>query len=165
MVANTTQIDELKRGAQVAIDAVNAAGGVQGRPLKLVVCDNQLNANAAAACARQLAADDNLIATVGSLSSFGGDTNPVFQNASIAGIGTSPLGAGDYKSPVVFPVSPGGQIIVGGAVLLADQLKAKKPGVVVVDTPTATALRIASSRSTTSSTPVSGWSSRGRPRV
>ena len=140
LIANTTSFESLKRGAQIGIDAVNAAGGVKGRPLELVACDNQLNANAAAACARKLAADPDLLATVGSINSFGGDTNPVFEKASIAGVGTAPLGAGDFASPVVFPITPGGQVIVAGAVLLADEIKAKKPGVVVVDTPTATAL-------------------------
>jgi len=140
LIANTTSLEALKRGAQVAIQAINAAGGVKGRPLELVACDNQLNANAAAACARQMADDPALVATVGTVSSFGGDTNPVLEKAGIAGVGTAPLGAGDFSSPVVFPVTPGGQVIVAGAVLLADELKATKPGVVVVDTPTATAL-------------------------
>lgn len=140
LIANTTSLDQLKQGAQIAIDAVNAAGGVKGRPLELVACDNQLNANAAAACARKMAGDPDLVATVGSVNSFGGDTNPVFEKASIAGVGTAPLGAGDFASPVVFPITPGGQVIVAGAVLLADEIKARKPGLVVVDTPTATAL-------------------------
>jgi branched-chain amino acid transport system substrate-binding protein len=140
LIANTTSLEPLKRGAQVAIEAINAAGGVKGRPLELVACDNQLNANAAAACARQMADDPELVATVGSVSSFGGDTNPVLEKAGIAGIGTAPLGSGDFTSPVVFPITPGGQVIVAGAVLLADELKSTKPGVVVVDTPTATAL-------------------------
>lgn len=140
LIANTTSFAELKQGAQIGIDAVNASGGVDGRPLKLVACDNQLNANAAAACARKMVDDPDLIATVASVSSFGGDTNPIFEKASVAGVGVAPIGAGDLASPVVFPITPGGQIIVAGAVLLADQLKAKKPGLVVVDTPTATAL-------------------------
>lgn len=140
LIANTTSLDDLKQGAQLAIDAVNDAGGIKGRPLKLVACDNQLNANAAAACARQMAADPKLIATVGSINSFGGDTNPVLEKANIAGVGTAPLGSGDFSSPVVFPITPGGQVIVAGAVLLADELKSKEPGVLHVDTPTATAL-------------------------
>lgn len=140
LIANTTSLEFLKQGAQVAIEAINAAGGVKGRPLELVACDNQLNANAAAACARQMADDPKLVATVATVSSFGGDTNPVLEKAGIAGVGTAPLGAGDFSSPVVFPITPGGQVIVAGAVLLADELKSKEPGVVVVDTPTATAL-------------------------
>lgn len=140
LIANTTSLEPLKQGAQVAIEAINAAGGVQGRRLELVACDNQLNANGAAACARHMADDPAVVATVGSVSSFGGDTNPVLEKAGIAGIGTAPLGSGDFTSPVVFPVTPGGQVIVAGAVLLADELKSTKPGVVVVDTPTATAL-------------------------
>lgn len=140
LIANTTSLEGLKKGAQIAIDAVNAGGGVAGRRLELVACDNKLNANAAAACARDMAADPDLIATVGSVNSFGGDTNPVLEKASIAGIGTAPLGAGDFASSVVFPITPGGQVIVAGSVLLADELKAKKPGLVTVDTPTATAL-------------------------
>lgn len=140
LIANSTSFEALSQGAQIAIDAVNAKGGVQGRPLKLVACDNKINTNAAAGCARQFAADKQMIATVGSISTFGGDTNPVLEAAGLAGIGTAPLGAGDFSSPVVFPVTPGGQVIVAGAILLQDTLKDERKGVITMDTPTATAL-------------------------
>ena len=140
LLANSTAVQDAAAGAQTAIDAINAAGGIKGRPLTLVTCDNQLNANAAAACARKFDADPNVIATVGLISSFGADTNPIFIKDKIAGIGTAPLGAGDFGAANVFPVACGGLVIVAGAGYLVDQLHAKKPGIVTVDTPTATAL-------------------------
>jgi ABC-type branched-subunit amino acid transport system substrate-binding protein len=139
-LGNSTAVQDGTAGAQTAVDAINAAGGVKGRPLKLLSCDNQLNANAAAACARKFDADPNLIATVGVISSFGADTNPIFLKDKIAGIGTAPLGAGDFGAANVFPVACGGLVIVAGAAYLVDQLHSQKPGIVTVDTPTATAL-------------------------
>ena len=59
-------------GAQAAIAAINAAGGVKGHPLELDVCDDQQNANAAATCARRFVNDSSVIATAG-------DNNSVHQ--------------------------------------------------------------------------------------
>ena len=41
-------------GAQIAVDEINAAGGVGGRPLELEVCDAKSDVNQAAACGLQL---------------------------------------------------------------------------------------------------------------
>ncbi|HSY16171.1 MAG TPA: ABC transporter substrate-binding protein [Jatrophihabitantaceae bacterium] len=139
-IANSTGVAEVTAGANTAIQAINAAGGIHGRPLKLLTCDNQLNANASAACARQFAADPNVIATVGDVDSYGSDTNPILMNAQIARIGAQPLSASDFAAKDVFPVTSGGFVVLAGAGFLVSELHAKSPGLVVIDNPSADAL-------------------------
>ena len=126
-------------GAKAAVARINAAGGVKGRPLELVTCSNENNGNTAAACAQKFAGDASIIATVGDNNSFGGDTNPPLEAVKVAGIGTAPLGAGDYASSRVFANNAGGLLFLGGARFLLDK-GSQKIGMVTIDTPTAQAL-------------------------
>jgi ABC-type branched-subunit amino acid transport system substrate-binding protein len=128
------------QGAEAAIKAINAAGGIHGHPLQLVTCSNQDNANAAAACARQFASNPSIVATVGDVSSYGSSTNPPLQAAHIAGVGTAPLGSGDFSAQRVFANNPGGLCFLALAEFAADNLKAKSIGMVGIDSPTAQAL-------------------------
>ncbi|GAA1853270.1 ABC transporter substrate-binding protein [Pseudonocardia ailaonensis] len=50
--------------AQAYAKQVNAAGGINGRPLQITTCDNQASPTQTAACARQ-AVSDKAVATVG----------------------------------------------------------------------------------------------------
>jgi branched-chain amino acid transport system substrate-binding protein len=122
-------------GAKAAISAINAHGGVMGHPLQLVVCDNQQNANDAAACARTFANDSSIVATIGDTDSFGSESNPPLVAAKIAGIGTNPLSSGDFASPRIFALSNGGLEFLAGAQFLLKSLKTDRMGMVVVGTP------------------------------
>jgi hypothetical protein len=128
------------QGAQAAIAAINAAGGVKGHPLELDVCNNQDNANAAAACALGFVNDSSVIATVGNESSYGPETNPPLASAKIAGIGTNPVGTGDYAAPNVFAFSNGGLEFLAGAQFMLKDLHASQLGMLLVGTPTSEAL-------------------------
>ncbi len=55
------------QGMQVAERAINASGGVLGRPLSFIVVDDQTNPGVAAAAARRLDAQDNVVAITGSM--------------------------------------------------------------------------------------------------
>ncbi|MBL9200521.1 MAG: ABC transporter substrate-binding protein [Opitutaceae bacterium] len=57
------------RGARLAIDELNAAGGVLGRPLELVVEDNRSQAGESATAAKKLIARDRVAALIGECSS------------------------------------------------------------------------------------------------
>jgi branched-chain amino acid transport system substrate-binding protein len=128
------------QGAEAAIAAINDAGGVNGHPLKLDVCNDQSDANAAAACATGFAGNSAIVATVGDTSSFGGSSNPPLAAAKIAGIGTAPLGAGDFSSARVFATSPGGLEFLATAAFMYSTLKISNIGMALVGTPTAAAL-------------------------
>src|ERR1700722_16850535 len=140
MILNTVYLPYAPEGAQAAVAAINAAGGVKGHPLELDTCDDQLNANAAAACASGFVNNPSVIATAGNESSYGAETNPVLASAKIAGIGTNLLGTGDYAAPNVFAFSSGGLEFLAGARFLFKDLRASQMGMVIESTPTGAAL-------------------------
>jgi len=140
MIVNTTYKDVPPAGAKAAMARINAAGGIKGRPLELVVCDTTNTASVAATCAQKFAADASIVATVGDVSSFGGDTNPPLEKASVAGIGTVPLAAGDFGATRVFATTSGGLEFLGIASFLYDRVGARKIGIAVIDDPVAQAL-------------------------
>jgi branched-chain amino acid transport system substrate-binding protein len=59
----------VQRGAEMALAEVNAAGGVDGRTLQLVVRDDSSSAQRAIAIATELVADPSVVAVVGHLNS------------------------------------------------------------------------------------------------
>jgi branched-chain amino acid transport system substrate-binding protein len=59
----------MRMAAELAVQEVNAAGGVHGRMLELVILDDSATAEGAVAAARQLAADPAVVAVVGHLTS------------------------------------------------------------------------------------------------
>jgi branched-chain amino acid transport system substrate-binding protein len=58
-----------RNGAQLAIDELNAAGGVLGRPLELIVRDDQAQPEEGATIARDLIIEDEVAALLGPVSS------------------------------------------------------------------------------------------------
>jgi branched-chain amino acid transport system substrate-binding protein len=74
------------RAAQLAVDQINAKGGVRGRPLRLKPADDSGSENVAVRVAEQLYADPAVVAVVGHLSS-----DPTLAAARVYGAGTSPL--------------------------------------------------------------------------
>ncbi len=72
------------RGARLAVEEVNARGGVLGRPLELVVEDNRSVAGESATAAKKLIARDRVVALVGECSSARTlEAAPVAQAAGI----------------------------------------------------------------------------------
>jgi branched-chain amino acid transport system substrate-binding protein len=57
------------RGARLAVDQLNAGGGVLGRPVELIVEDNRSVAGESATAAKKLIARDRVVALVGECSS------------------------------------------------------------------------------------------------
>jgi ABC-type branched-subunit amino acid transport system substrate-binding protein len=93
--------------ANAAVRGVNARGGIDGRPLEMVYCNDEGDPNKAAACARQMV-DDGVVAVVRSITNFGGD-----QVAAILGAGGIPsVGVGaqvpaELNAPNYYPLDPG----------------------------------------------------------
>lgn len=57
------------KGVQMAVDEVNAAGGVLGKPVRLVVEDNQSKAGEAATVVRRMISRDQIVALIGEVAS------------------------------------------------------------------------------------------------
>jgi branched-chain amino acid transport system substrate-binding protein len=76
-------------GVKAAVNAFNAAGGVQGRKVKLVSCDTQLNPAQAASCVEK-AKSEGIVAAIPSLELLDNVTTPILEKQGIPIIGTNP---------------------------------------------------------------------------
>jgi ABC-type branched-subunit amino acid transport system substrate-binding protein len=91
---------------QATVKAINASGGINGRPLQLQVCDSASNANSSATCATE-AVSEKLPAVV-SLAGFGNAYDPILAQAKIPDIGDSLQASIQFTSPISFPLWAGG---------------------------------------------------------
>lgn len=86
-----------KNGAQLAIDSINAAGGINGRPLELVVYDGKTDPAVITSLASQLINSDKVSAVIGF-----SDSDPVLAlgpTAQKAGVPFVTVGATSPKLP------------------------------------------------------------------
>ncbi|MGW0949972.1 ABC transporter substrate-binding protein [Streptomyces sp. NPDC002623] len=97
--ASGFSLPSIPMGAQVAVDEINASGGVGGRKLKLVTCNDENDPNKAMQCARQ-AIKDKVTALVGGLSLFEAQIVPIVDRAGIPWVGLS--AASSYTSKNLF---------------------------------------------------------------
>lgn len=84
-----TPIYQLQSGVEAAVDAFNAAGGVQGRKVDLITCDAKLNPSLAAGCVSK-AASEGVVAAIPSLEALDNVTTPILEKEGIPIIGTNP---------------------------------------------------------------------------
>lgn len=121
-------------GLEAARDAINAAGGVGGRPVEVRICDDRGDPNIAGKCVRDLIADDKILAFVGSNTPFGDVTDPLIDAAGMANLEPNPLAAADYTSPNTF-FSYGGTFASGGggAAICATDLGARRISAAYLD--------------------------------
>ncbi len=89
--------------AQAAVDAINEAGGINGRQLELTICDDKYDPNVGVACARQ-ASEDGIVAMVGGNTTFDGVFEALDRDgiAAIGGLGTAPA---ERTVDIGFPLS------------------------------------------------------------
>ncbi len=74
-------------GANVAVKEINAAGGINGRLLELIVEDNQTNPTTAVTAAKKLAENKDIIAIVGpSLGTYVLPTIPIYEDNQVLDI-------------------------------------------------------------------------------
>lgn len=102
---------EIEPATRVAIDAFNLAGGLDGRPVELIICNDQYDPNVAAGCARD-AVSDGVVAVLGYFSFGGAGVLPILEEAGIPYIGNSILSIADPGSPAAFPLE-GGIVSIG----------------------------------------------------
>ena len=94
--------------AQAGILGLNKAGGVDGRKVQLVVCNEDVNATTAASCARQLV-NAGVVATVGNFeaSGSGPEVAQILNAHGIQQIGPIAIVAGEYTAPNNWVVATG----------------------------------------------------------
>ncbi|HUZ30116.1 MAG TPA: ABC transporter substrate-binding protein [Solirubrobacteraceae bacterium] len=134
----TGLVPQNEDGVLTAVAAINAAGGINGRPLQAIICDTKSDPNGAASCAHQ-AVSDGVAALVGSETQLEANYLPIIEQAGIANIGIVPIGAPAFTSSTAFPLSSGTTASFSGQALeLVDQ-GATKISLVAIDVPQATA--------------------------
>jgi ABC-type branched-subunit amino acid transport system substrate-binding protein len=93
---------------QAAIDSLNAAGGINGRPVKLDYCDTAFDRNKELSCARQLISDKvAAVLNPAILADSSGVEYTLFQNANIPIIGSEGTSPAETSSPTAYPLSSG----------------------------------------------------------
>jgi branched-chain amino acid transport system substrate-binding protein len=110
-LSSPAAIPEVPTGAEARVAAINAVGGIHGRRLRLIVCDD--NNPSPTACARRAVAA-HVSAVVGSQSA---GINPILLANGIAQVGNAPFVADDYTAPNSFPLF--GFVTASGAVVHA----------------------------------------------
>lgn len=99
---------EASAAARAVFERVNAQGGIDGRPLELIVEDDAGSPEGAAAAGRKLVEQDEVVGMVGSASTIECAVNSAFYAEqgvySIQGTGVDPL---CFLSPTISPVNTG----------------------------------------------------------
>jgi ABC-type branched-subunit amino acid transport system substrate-binding protein len=105
-------VPEIVTGAQAAVARVNREGGVAGRQVALVTCDDKGNPNGAAACGRE-AVTDHVAAVVGAFTFFGDSIVPLLDKANIPYILPVANSPAETSDRVSFPLFTGATAEVG----------------------------------------------------
>jgi ABC-type branched-subunit amino acid transport system substrate-binding protein len=129
--------DDNLAGVKVAVDAINAAGGVDGHPLAYTSCVDNNDPNQAATCARAAISNSSVLAFVDSGSSFGTVYDPLLQQADMANFGNLPSTTADDTSKISFPLYGGtfNTIVSAMAATEPQFFGAKKIGVPYIGVP------------------------------
>jgi ABC-type branched-subunit amino acid transport system substrate-binding protein len=100
--------NDLQAGADIAIKAINASGGVEGHPLQLVTCHHQSgDYNPAGNCLSKALQDPAVVAAVSFSTTASPVTTPMLNKAKIACLGCAMFGTADFTAPSFFADWPG----------------------------------------------------------
>ncbi|WP_345424233.1 ABC transporter substrate-binding protein [Pseudonocardia xishanensis] len=100
------QQPEGRDAAQAAVDSINAAGGINGKQIDLIICNDKRDPNQAAQCARD-AVSQNVVAVISASINFSDQVLPVLQRADIAYLKAAPTGPDEYSNDDSFPLTGG----------------------------------------------------------
>ena len=130
---------EIAEGAIAAAKALNASGGIRGRPVQIIRCDTKNDPNVATECGRK-AVSTGVVAMVGNLTIYGNRFMPLMARRKIPSIGLEPATAADFTSPASFPVGGGAPVQFAGLGAALAQAGAKKIVLARLDIPEAAAV-------------------------
>ncbi|WP_315987685.1 ABC transporter substrate-binding protein [Streptomyces sp. uw30] len=99
--------------AQAYARWINAHGGIDGRKLKVLTCNDHNDSVAAAKCADR-AVEENVVAVVGSYSQYGDTFLPSLEGAGIPYIGGYGVTNAEFTSPLSYPVNGGQPTLLAG---------------------------------------------------
>src|SRR5258708_35140622 len=119
---------EVRPGAQAAVDALNAAGGIHHHKVVLDVCDDQADPNTAASCAGKLVSSQ-VTAVLVPFSDNTAQIEPVLQTAGVPYVDSLPQLAPDLSSSVSFPPASSSESEDAGDLEAMKTAGCKQPGV------------------------------------
>ncbi|WP_405011983.1 ABC transporter substrate-binding protein [Kitasatospora sp. NBC_01539] len=93
---------------------INGTGGLHGRKLRVLTCNEHNTAEGVTACARQ-AIDAHAVAVVGSYSQYGGSFVAMLEQAGIPYLGGYGLSTPEFSSPLSYPVAGGTPALIAGS--------------------------------------------------
>ena len=96
---------------------VNSRGGIHGRPVEAVSCNDELDPALNEECARSIVGDDTIIAVAGGLAAHE-PWIPILTENGVGAITSIPVTLGEYSAPNFLAI--GGGAVGGYANLLAD---------------------------------------------
>ncbi|MGW0134160.1 ABC transporter substrate-binding protein [Streptomyces sp. NPDC003299] len=99
--------------AQAYARWINDHGGLGGRKLKVLTCDDRNDSVGAAKCARR-AVNENAVAVVGSYSQYSDSYFPPLESAGIPYIGGYGVTTAEFTSPLSYPVNGGQPVLLAG---------------------------------------------------
>jgi len=132
-------VPEVSEGAMAAAKAINADGGIKGRPVQVIRCDTKADPNVATECGRKAVAE-SVVAMVGNLTIHGNRFMPLMARHKIASIGLEPATAADFTSAASFPVGGGAPVQFAGLSAALAQAGAKHIVLARQDIPAAAAV-------------------------
>ncbi|MFB7475846.1 ABC transporter substrate-binding protein [Kitasatospora sp. NPDC056184] len=113
---------------------INVKGGLHGRRLRVITCNEHNSSDGAKACAQQ-AVDAKAVAVLGSYSQYGDDFMPVLERAGIPLIGGYGLSQPEFSSPLSYPVGGGLPALIAGSGRQLVEAGCKSVAVIRPDTP------------------------------
>jgi branched-chain amino acid transport system substrate-binding protein len=132
--------DDQFAGAQAAVSAVNASGGIKGHPLKLTRCSTNNNPAATQQCARNSVADSSVVANVSSVTGFSGSSSPILLAANMANVGPQATTISDFSAVNSFPAAVGALDSVAQALIMMQYKNATHESIAYLQNPAAAAL-------------------------
>ncbi|MHA6760792.1 ABC transporter substrate-binding protein [Streptacidiphilus sp. PAMC 29251] len=126
--------------AQAIEKQVNDTGGLQGRHLQVLTCNEHGTAAGVTACVNQ-AVSAQVVAVVGSYSQNADVFMPLLESAGIPYIGGFGLSSAEFTSPYSFPVNGGYQALLAGNGEQLVQSGCRRVAVVSPDTSAAASMR------------------------
>lgn len=130
-------LPDVKAGAEAAVAAINADGGIDGKQISWQFCNTETDPNKAVACIRE-AEKDGVAAVVGMEEVFTNLMLPALDKSGIPAIGGIPFGnPEEYDAASYFPFSGGTPSAYTATPYAAAQLGATKVATVYSDVPSA----------------------------
>ena len=86
--SSIVSLPSIEVGGRVAVDQINASGGINGHKIELIACNDKGDPNAAIACARR-AIKEHVVALVGGFSGFEPQIVPLLERAGIPWVGNT----------------------------------------------------------------------------